>query len=117
MLDVDDFNTWIADRWYGAKYQSHPIAPEDKHLIIAGLGLGGEAGECQEHVKKYFRDQKQPGEALLLELGDVIHYATVIGQKFGWSLKDIITANIKKLEARDAQRALDAAHVNIGTDR
>ncbi len=66
------------------------------------IGLCGEAGEVAEWVKKavYRKNAKFTEEMLLLELGDVIHYVTRIAIKHGWTLKEIMAANISKLEKR-----------------
>ena len=46
------------------------------------------------------RDSKVIDEPLLLELGDVLHYLTRIGQKFGMTLEQIMAANMDKLDKR-----------------
>lgn len=89
-----NFEKWVANRW-GAS------APLDRQWIIASMGLGGETGEVLEHLKKHFRDHKYPGNDLKLEMGDVLHYLTFLGQCYGWTLEEIMAANITKLEERD----------------
>jgi NTP pyrophosphatase (non-canonical NTP hydrolase) len=89
------FEKWVRDRW------SHNSRGEERDLTIMGLGIGGEAGEVQELLKKHIRDGKVLDQNLLLELGDVLHYLTRIGQKFGFSLTQIMLANMDKLERRD----------------
>jgi len=69
--------------------------------MIAALGLSGEVGEVMELLKKHARDGKHPGGALLLELGDVLHYLTVIAAEYGWTLDDVAAANVAKLIERD----------------
>lgn len=39
-------------------------------------------------------------EALLLELGDVLWYLVLIGSIFGWSLEQVVEANVAKLRKR-----------------
>lgn len=43
---------------------------------------------------------KKINDDLILELGDVLHYLTVIAHTFDMSLDDIMKANIHKLEER-----------------
>lgn len=73
-------------------------------LALYTLGLTGEAGEVAEKVKKHYRD-KNPIEpkAVLKELGDVVWYATAIARNLGYTLQDIIDANVEKLEDRHAR--------------
>lgn len=92
------FEEWVASRW-------GPVELLSRNWIIASMGLAGETGEVLEHLKKHLRDGKHPNEDLKLELGDVLHYLTVIAQSYGWSLQELMDANQDKLEARDARKA------------
>ena len=69
-------------------------------LFVMTVGLAGESGEVCELLKKYVRDDKEIHGDLLLELGDVLHYLTMIAHTFDMSLDDIMKANIHKLEER-----------------
>jgi NTP pyrophosphatase (non-canonical NTP hydrolase) len=91
-----EFEEWVGKRW-GAS------PPGSRHWLIAVMGLAGETGECVEPMKKHYRDGKHPGDALKLELGDVLHYLTVLAHSYGWSLDELMQANMAKLEARDAK--------------
>lgn len=93
---VQDFSEWVKARW-------GDITPGRREWLIAVMGLAGETGEVVEPCKKHFRDGKEPGPELLLELGDVLHYLTVIAASYGWTLDDVANANVVKLEARDAK--------------
>lgn len=66
------------------------------------IGLAGETGECMEWLKKsvYRKDPRFTDELLKSELGDVLHYLTRIALAKGWTIKDLMAYNIKKLEAR-----------------
>jgi hypothetical protein len=114
-----NFEDWVDERWNG------PVQIKSREWLIAALGLGGESaevlgglldmllatGRASEHLKKHYRDGKHPGEALKLELGDALHYLVVLAHSYGWSLRDLMHANMKKLEARDARRAADGEEV------
>lgn len=98
-----NFADWVRYRW--SRYDDRDT---NRDIAIMGLGIGGEfaevvqaVGAVQEQIKKHIRDGKHPDtEALKYELGDVIHYAVRIGQVFGISFDEILTANVAKLEAR-----------------
>jgi NTP pyrophosphatase (non-canonical NTP hydrolase) len=91
------FEQFVADRW-------GDVQPLSRDWLIATMGLGGETGECLEPLKKHYRDGKHPGEALKLELGDVLHYLTVIARSYGWTLDELMSANMEKLLARDRKK-------------
>ena len=69
------------------------------------LGLTGEAGEVAETIKKSYRikPHRKDVEAreLAFELGDVLWYLAGLAEKYGFSLEEIATMNIAKLEARE----------------
>jgi len=94
---------WIHWRWRESLGKK---TPPPGHLVpypmVAALGLAGECGEVMEHLKKHYRNGKHPGDALLLEMGDLLHYLTVLGLAYGWTLADMQAANIDKLTRRDA---------------
>lgn len=96
------FERYVSDRWDANRVGlgGHPVP----YPMVAALGFAGETGEVVEHLKKHYRDGKHPGDALKLELGDALHYLTVIAQSYGWSLEDLMDANIAKLDARDVAR-------------
>lgn len=93
------FDTWVAKRW-----AHQDTAPGGRGWLIAVMGLAGETGEVVEPCKKHYRDGTHPGKELLLELGDVLHYLTVIANSYGWSLADVANANAAKLEQRDRDK-------------
>lgn len=97
---LDHYDHWIATRW---GLHKEPLS--NARLAVAGLGLGGEAGEAQEHVKKFLRDGKPLGKDFLLEAGDVLHYLTVLLHHAGYTLEDAMRANIQKLMQREAAGA------------
>ncbi len=96
MRVMDAFQVYVAEHWGDG--------PDDKGLCIAALGLTGEAGECVEHIKKYIRGSKPVNvDEFILELGDVLHYLTRLGQYYDLSLEDIADANMDKLDKRWAE--------------
>lgn len=82
--------------------QIHDILPG---LMYTALGLGGEAGETLEQVKKIYRDDhgNPPQERIdrvKKELGDVLWYVAACAREVGATLDEIATMNIEKLEDR-----------------
>ena len=69
--------------------------------FLAALGLVGEAGEVAEIWKKHLLyGDPLDEEALLLEMGDVLWYFTLMCIDAGFTLEEIMEANMKKLRAR-----------------
>lgn len=91
-MKIKDYESFVFDR------AAMPVDDDGYNVI----GLCGEAGEVAEWVKKavFRKDPKHTEEMLLLELGDVIHYVTRIAIHHGWGLKQVMAANITKLEKR-----------------
>lgn len=70
-------------------------------LLVFGCGAGGETGEVLDLIKKYAGHGKGLDLAhLLLELGDALWYITAIGDLCGFTLEDIMIANVEKLRER-----------------
>lgn len=69
-------------------------------LAYCALGLGGEAGEYSEKVKKLIRDGKFDKALAIKELGDVLWYLTRSANELGVSLADIAEVNLVKLYDR-----------------
>jgi NTP pyrophosphatase (non-canonical NTP hydrolase) len=73
--------------------------------LLGAVGLSGEAGEVLELHKKWLLHGKPLSrEKLLLELGDVLWYLTLLSRIHGITFAEIIHANIAKLEARYGKR-------------
>ncbi len=73
--------------------------------IYPTLGLVGEAGEVAEKVKKVLRDKngkfdKESKDAIKKELGDVLWYLANLCTEFKFSLDDVASFNLEKLNSR-----------------
>lgn len=80
--------------------------PGNPTLTLCALGLGGETGEVIEPVKKHlFHGKPLDPKHVMLELGDVLWYTAVMAHELGWSLSDVMAANVAKLEARHLAKA------------
>ena len=72
-----------------------------ERLNLAALGIGGEAGECIEPVKKYlFHSTPLDIHALALELGDLLWYLSLLADSIGYDLEEVANMNIEKLLER-----------------
>jgi NTP pyrophosphatase (non-canonical NTP hydrolase) len=81
--------------------ESMKVYPEQYKIIYPTLGLTGEAGEIAEKVKKWLRgDRELDKQAILLELGDPLFYITAIATDLGYTLQDVVDANVVKLSVR-----------------
>lgn len=79
-------------------------------LLNGLLGLGGEAGECQDLYKKHlFQGHDLDKDQMAKELGDVAWYLALTAYGIGYDLEDILRMNIDKLRARYPD-GFDAEH-------
>lgn len=70
-------------------------------LINSCLGLGGEAGEVMDLVKKHLHQGHDLDKHhLARELGDVAWYLAEAAYAIGYDLSDILRMNVEKLEER-----------------
>lgn len=109
-ITAADYQTWVAHNWSRLSSRDGRLmdAAALRELFIMSVGLGGEAGEVQELLKKHVRDGREIETDLRLELGDVLHYLTRIASQFGMTLDEIMLANRNKIEARHAKRMENA---------
>lgn len=114
-ISAIEYQAWVAHNWNRLSSRDGQLMDSAalREFFIMSVGIGGEAGEVQELLKKYVRDGREIRDDLLLELGDVLHYLTRIAGQFGFTLDQVMTANQAKIEARHAKRQAkaEAAHV------
>jgi NTP pyrophosphatase (non-canonical NTP hydrolase) len=77
-------------------------------LSYVVMGLGGEAGEILNKVKKILRDDDgiistEKAKAILDELSDVLWYAARLAEELGGDLGDVANSNLEKLRSRMAR--------------
>lgn len=104
MMDLNDYQ--IISR----KFAVYPHL--GSNLVYTGLGLSGEVGEFNEHIKKSIRDgqfgmgysylQLDPTRRLKMidELGDVLWYVANCATELGVNLSDVAAHNLDKLRDR-----------------
>ncbi len=86
-------------------------------LLHWTLGVGGEAGEITEKIKKIVRDKKgkvseADREDLMKEVGDVLWYLAVLSRHLGYSFDDVAGANLNKLRDRQERGKLGGSGDN-----
>lgn len=88
------------------------------NLLYPALGVGGEAGEVCEKVKKLLRDKRgrvddEVRDAVKKEVGDVLWYLATITRLAELSLGECASANYAKLKSRQDRGKLKGS----GDDR
>ena len=77
------------------------VYPEKHAIVYPALGLCGEAGEIAEKIKKWLRgDRELDKDALLKELGDPLWYIASLADDLGFTLQQVVDANVEKLTSR-----------------
>lgn len=80
---------------------SMKVYPKHHAIVYPTLGMGGEAGEVTEKVKKWLRgDRELDKQELIKELGDVLWYITALADDLGYSIEDVFMTNVRKLSDR-----------------
>ncbi len=91
---------------YQIEARKTAIYPDkDDNFIYPTLGLVGEAGEVAEKIKKVLRDKsgkfdEESKLAIKKELGDVLWYISNLCDELNFSLNDVATKNLDKLNLR-----------------
>jgi len=86
-----------------------------ERLMLAGMGLGGEAGEvCDEAKKIAFHGKDMDRDKLIKELGDVLWYYTLMLKTNNITLDEVMEANVYKLCDRYSRRHGDPEDVIEG---
>lgn len=90
------------------------VYPEQHAIVYPALGMIGEAGEVSEKVKKWLRGDRELDKMdLVKEVGDVLWYAASLAHDLGYTLQDVVDANVDKLTSRKDRGVLKGS----GDDR
>ena len=90
---VNEYAEWTDTTWLGSTGK--------EAVMIAALGLGGEAGEVQEIIKKWARgDGPLDTHNLRKELGDVLYYLARQCREHNISLESVFLHNMIKIRMR-----------------
>ena len=94
------------------EYQEDRTKINPSLLLTAGIGLGSEAGEFEEIIKKMFFQGKPLNEENVFhmkrELGDIMWYWINACTALGLDPNEVIDENVHKLEARYPGGKFDA---------
>lgn len=100
------------------EYQKEAMQTAGDHdmEIYAVLGLAGEAGEVADLTKKWrYHDHPYDRDKFLKELGDAQWYLAVAALAHGFTLAEVMEANIEKLRQRYPQGFSAEASINRKT--
>jgi len=74
---------------------------EDEEISSWGLGVTGEAGDVASCIKKVcYHKNLSVKEGIKENLGDMMWYAVMICNFYGWDFSQILNENIRKLRER-----------------
>ncbi len=78
------------------------------------LNLSGEVGELHSHMAKAIRDGAplELDQNIKKELGDIMWSIAAIAADHGWTLEEIATCNINKLQQRSKKGTLQGSGDN-----
>lgn len=102
--DERPWTMWTMTSYHQEAMRTKVYGAGDK-LTYPALGLGGEAGEVLNKIKKIVRDKNgvcdiDTAHAIVAELGDVLWYISAIADDLGLNLNDVAELNIIKLRSR-----------------
>lgn len=93
MTSMDDYDAHVSRLFKRVGFQVD--------LLHAALGVTSEAGELATTVKKHWAYLAPlDRENLLEELGDLMFYVAALAQTCDFSLEQVVTHNIQKLNKR-----------------
>lgn len=79
----------------------------------ACFGIGGEAGEILDLIKKVrYHGKELDALKLKAEIGDLMWYINILVRSMGYSWSEILEMNIRKLEARYPDLRFDPVRAN-----
>ena len=91
------------------------IMPSGLEVMILwnAIGLGGESGEIEDLIKKgILHGHGVDREKLKKELGDCLWYIAGLATQYGFTLEDVMEANIAKLKERYPAGFSNEASIN-----
>lgn len=100
LFDSDEVTFYDYQEW-----AETTVGPDANPLMIA-LGVGGEAGEVLEIIKKGNRPGRTVDvDHLSEEIGDVLWYLANLATYYDLDLEEIVLQNMEKLEERYGKKA------------
>lgn len=107
-------STTTLDEYQIAALRSADMGLDQRDLLLKNaLGLGGEAGEVLDHIKKHvYHGHPLDREYVKKELGDLLWYIAAEADAVELTLEEVATANIEKLRKRYPDGFSKAASLN-----
>ena len=94
------------------------LTPEQANMWHMVTGIGGEAGEIVDCIKKHVIYQKPLDiENIKEELGDLLFYMSNLMQSVGLSFEEVLQHNIDKLSVRYASGSYSNAQAQQRADK
>ncbi|MGL5079419.1 MAG: nucleoside triphosphate pyrophosphohydrolase family protein [Waterburya sp.] len=103
-----------------AEYVYNRFKQEDaKSMALhAALGVCGEAGELADAIKKQYIYGKDPNYANVKEeLGDLYFYMTAVMNLYGFTIQEVVQANMDKLNKRYPEKVFKPEHAIVRLDK
>jgi NTP pyrophosphatase (non-canonical NTP hydrolase) len=89
------------------------VYPAAHSIVYPTLGLTGEAGEVSEKVKKWLRGDRELDKLeVLKEASDCLWYLAALADDLGYSLQEMLDANVEKLSSRKERGVLKGSGDN-----
>lgn len=85
------------------------VVPEENQFAYLISGIASEGGEVAGAYAKYLRgdfDLEELVDRLEKEMGDVLYMMTVLGNRIGITLDELMASNVLKLSARKNEGAI-----------
>ena len=94
-----------------------PMSSQIENVLHSAIGISGEGGEILDAIKKTWVYNKELDiKNLHEELGDLLFYTQMMCNIFGWTLDELIEANMEKLSKRYPSGYSDA-HAQARMDK
>lgn len=105
--DIDAFQSWMVSK-------PLPVGKNLERLPLLTIGLGGEAGEAIELLKKHMRDDTPLDlPHFIKELGDIMIVVSLLANEFNVPMHVVLNAAKEKIQGRIDRGTLRGA----GDDR
>ena len=94
-------------------FPTYQAMNRDEQILLAVMGLGGEAGEVVDYYKKVlFHGHELDRDKLIDETGDVLWYVAAMATALDVTLEEIAEYNIKKLRKRYPENFTSELSIN-----
>ena len=115
---LTDFNKMTLALAKGGEDILKNLTPEQANMWHMVTGIGGEAGEIVDCIKKHVIYQKPLDiENIKEELGDLLFYMSNLMQSVGLSFEEVLQHNIDKLSVRYSSGSYSNAQAQERADK